>query len=47
MEYIVNEGSQLTTTFRSNVKGRTDFQAGNVDLRGTISTVVLYMLRHT
>ena len=37
LEYIVNEGSQLTTTFRSNVKGRTDFQM--VDLTGKINSM--------
>ena len=36
-EYIVNEGSQLTTTFHSNVKGRTGFQL--INLTGKINSV--------
>ena len=37
LEYIVNEGSQLTTTFHPNVKGITRFQ--DMDLTGKINSV--------
>ena len=37
LEYIVNEGSQLTTKFHPNVKGITKFR--NMNLAGKINSV--------